>query len=87
MLTDCRALPSSDLWSLGVIIYKMHVGEVPFLSQSETATFQKILSLDFTWPEDIEVSIEAKDLVERLLKLNPRDRLGAGEPGSPNDMN
>jgi hypothetical protein len=34
--------------------------------------------LDFKWPEDLEVSIEAKDLVERLLKLNPRERLGAG---------
>lgn len=30
MLTDCRSLPASDLWSLGVMIYKMHVGKVPF---------------------------------------------------------
>jgi len=26
MLTDCQSLPASDLWSLGVLIYKMHVG-------------------------------------------------------------
>jgi 3-phosphoinositide dependent protein kinase-1 len=30
--------------------------------------------------------LEAIDLVERLLKLNPRERLGAGKPGSPNDL-
>lgn len=30
---------------------------------------------------------EAKDLVERLLKLNPGERIGAGKPGSPNDYN
>ena len=29
---------------------------------------------------------EAKDLVERLLKLHPPERLGAGKPGEPNDM-
>ena len=26
MLTDCRSLPASDLWALGVLIYRMHVG-------------------------------------------------------------
>jgi hypothetical protein len=34
--------------------------------------------LDFSWPDEIEVSAEAKDIVERLLKINPRQRLGAG---------
>ena len=29
---------------------------------------------------------EAKDLIERLLRLKPIERLGAGEPGSPNDL-
>ena len=78
MLTDCMALPSSDLWSLGVIIYRMHTGRYPFTSPIESNLFQKILSLDFSWPEDFIVSEEAKDIVERLLKLNPPERLGAG---------
>ena len=65
----------------------MHVGKVPFDDKDkDQSIFQKILSLDFRWPEDVQVSIEAKDLVERLIKLNSRDRLGAGEPGSPNDL-
>ena len=37
------------------------------------------------WPS--HVSAEAKDLVERLLKLKPIERLGAGRFGSPNDIN
>jgi 3-phosphoinositide dependent protein kinase-1 len=34
----------------------------------------------------LQISKEAKDLVSRLLKLNPSERLGAGPPGQPNDM-
>ena len=65
----------------------MHVGKVPFDDKDkDQSIFRKILSLDFRWPEDVEGSIEAKDFVERLLQLNSRDRLGAGEPGSPNDL-
>ena len=37
------------------------------------------------WPS--HVSAEAKDLVERLLKLKPIERLGAGRFGTPNDIN
>jgi serine/threonine protein kinase len=79
VLSDSRSLPASDLWSLGIIIYLMHVGKVPFDDKDkDQSIFQKILSLDFSWPHDVKVSIEAKDLVERLLKLNSRDRIGAG---------
>jgi serine/threonine protein kinase len=79
VLSDSRSLPASDLWSLGIIIYLMHVGKVPFDDKDkDQSIFQKILSLDFSWPHDVKISIEAKDLVERLLKLNSRDRIGAG---------
>jgi serine/threonine protein kinase len=44
------------------------------------------LSLDYAWPEKPTVSDEAKDLVERLLKLNPIERLGAGPMPSHNDF-
>lgn len=86
MLTDCTSLPSSDLWQLGVTIYRMHTGEFPFSSRIEANIFQKILSLDFSWPQNIEICAEAKDLVERLLKIKPQDRLGAGGPDSPNNI-
>lgn len=87
MLTDCKALPASDLWALGIMIFRMHTGKFPFNSPVEQNLFQKILSLDYEWPADLVIHHETKDLVERLLKLNPQDRLGAGSPGSPNDLN
>lgn len=77
MLTDCKALPAGDLWSLGIIIYRMITGKCPFNEQGQQQTFQKILSLDYEWPQDIQ-SPELRAIVERLLKLSPQDRLGAG---------
>jgi hypothetical protein len=49
----------------------MHVGRPPFQSPVEAQVYQKILSLDFSWPQNIEVSMEARDIVERLMKLKP----------------
>ena len=63
MLKDNCSLSASDLWSLGVTIYRMHVGECPFVSQIEANVFQKILTLDYSWPEELEVSPEAINIV------------------------
>ena len=82
MLQDNCSLPASDLWALGVSIYRMHVGECPFVGQIEANVFQKILSLDYGWPEELDVSAEAINIVAQLLKLDPNKRLGAGPPGS-----
>ena len=44
--------------------------------------FSHILDRQLTWPEDEDVSPECKDLVDRLLQLDPCDRFGhrgAGE--------
>ena len=56
MLTSARSLPGSDLWALGCIIYRMHVGEVPFLSKIESAVFQLILDAKIKWPKELYVS-------------------------------
>lgn len=86
MLQNCVSLPASDLWALGVMIYRMHTGQCPFVSPIETAVFQKILELDYEWPTDISISADAKSLVDSLLKLKPEERIGAGKPGTENDF-
>ncbi|CAL1706788.1 unnamed protein product [Somion occarium] len=75
---------SSDLWALGCIIYRMIAGQFPFQGLSEYLTLEKIKILEYTFPEGFDE--QAKDLVQKLLVRDPTQRLGAGEPDSPNSM-
>ncbi|KAI0342133.1 kinase-like protein [Trametopsis cervina] len=84
LLESSESSRSSDLWSLGCIIYQMVCGKFAFQGLSEYLTWQKIKQLDYSFPDGFDE--QAKDLVEHLLVRDPRQRLGAGPPGSANDM-
>ncbi|KAL9037155.1 MAG: hypothetical protein Q9180_003882 [Flavoplaca navasiana] len=73
LLRDKTACKASDLWAFGCIIYQLFAGRPPFKAGNEYLTFQKILSLDYAFPTGFPDV--AKDLVERLLVLEPSSRL------------
>ncbi|XP_068618793.1 3-phosphoinositide-dependent protein kinase 1 isoform X2 [Battus philenor] len=73
---DTRA---SDLWAFGCIIYQMISGLPPFRASTEFLTFQKILKMDYDFPEGFPA--DAKDLVEKLLVVDHTKRLGANDEG------
>jgi 3-phosphoinositide dependent protein kinase-1 len=73
LLTDKNACKASDLWAFGCIIYQLLAGRPPFKAGNEYQTFQKIVGLDYSFPDGFPP--HAKDLVERLLVLDPLTRL------------
>ena len=73
LLTDKNACKASDLWAFGCIIYQLLAGRPPFKAANEFLTFRKITNLEYEFPDGFpEV---ARDLVERLLVLDPSRRL------------
>ncbi|KAI3536857.1 hypothetical protein CSPX01_10557 [Colletotrichum filicis] len=61
-----------DLWSLGVLTYEFLVGEAPF-EDTPVMTQRRIARADMTVPSF--VSPEAKDLIKKLLVLDPEKRI------------
>uniref|UniRef100_A0A8D0BDS7 non-specific serine/threonine protein kinase n=1 Tax=Salvator merianae TaxID=96440 RepID=A0A8D0BDS7_SALMN len=62
-----------DLWCLGILCYEFLVGHPPFESPEHTATYRRIMSVDIKFPPFM--SDGARDLISKLLRHNPADRL------------
>jgi len=71
----------SDMWSIGCIIFLLLAGNLPFMGRSQKELFRKIVSgkYEFAAEDWANVSEDAKDLVRRLLVLNPDERMTANE--------
>ncbi|XP_042358929.1 rho-associated protein kinase 2-like isoform X2 [Plectropomus leopardus] len=66
-----------DWWSVGVFIYELLVGETPFYAESLVGTYGKIMNHknSLVFPDDIEMSQNAKDLICAFL-TDRKVRLG-----------
>ncbi|KAF7558369.1 hypothetical protein G7046_g5777 [Stylonectria norvegica] len=73
LLTHKNACKASDLWAFGCIVYQLLAGRPPFKGGSEYLTFQKIVNLEYEFPQGFPPA--ARDLVERCLVLDPARRL------------
>ncbi|XP_028304560.1 ribosomal protein S6 kinase beta-2-like [Gouania willdenowi] len=68
---------SVDWWSLGALMYDMMTGSPPFTAENRKKTIDKILKCKINLPPYL--TIDARDLIKKLLKKNSAQRLGSGK--------
>ena len=61
----------TDIWSSGIILFAMLCGSFPFDDECEQILYSKIVKGEYTFPSDITLSDEAKNLVNKILVVNP----------------
>ncbi|XP_061208215.1 microtubule-associated serine/threonine-protein kinase 3 isoform X3 [Neopsephotus bourkii] len=68
-----------DWWAMGIILYEFLVGCVPFFGDTPEELFGQVISDEIMWPEgDEALPADAQDLITRLLRQCPLERLGTG---------
>ena len=74
------ALPQSDLYSLGVMLYEMITGMVPFDDPSPTAVALQHLTQPPPAPRSInpDISVDVEAILLKALQKSPKDRYQKG---------
>lgn len=66
-----------DLWSMGVIIWMLLIGRLPFRKEKDTEIMKEIRTAELDWSDWVGISQDAKDLVEKLLVRDRQRRIDA----------
>uniref|UniRef100_A0A7N8XAF7 non-specific serine/threonine protein kinase n=1 Tax=Mastacembelus armatus TaxID=205130 RepID=A0A7N8XAF7_9TELE len=68
-----------DWWAMGIILYEFLVGCVPFFGDTPEQLFGQVVNDEIIWPDGEDaLPADAQDLITRLLRQSPLERLGTG---------
>ena len=62
-----------DIWCIGMLLFQLVTAKEPFEGDDIFKVRENILKLKIDWPKDI--NSDAKDLIKKILKLEPKKRL------------
>lgn len=68
-----------DWWTFGIFLYELLYGKTPFKGSSNEDTISNVVSQCLNFPQCPMVSSHARDLMRRLLKKEPENRLGSAK--------
>ncbi|KAL0210751.1 hypothetical protein P9112_009049 [Eukaryota sp. TZLM1-RC] len=76
-----RVGTSADVWSLGVVCFTLLAGFPPFFCEDQQELMHQIVCGDYSFPSPYcdHFTAEAKDLIARMLVLDPQHRITASE--------
>ena len=66
-----------DIWCIGVLLFELITGNVPFQGNDIDTLKNNILHLRIAWPKDINP--DAKNLISKILKIEPNQRISLKE--------
>ena len=66
----------ADWWSFGILIYEMLFGIPPFYSNNVQRMYEKTLKEELVFKSGVEISMECRNLISRLLCKSVENRLG-----------
>ncbi|CAH1779722.1 unnamed protein product [Owenia fusiformis] len=72
LLGDSYSAPAVDVWSLGVLLYMLVVGEAPFQEANDSETLTMIMDCKYRIPETM--SPTCRSLIDKMLRREPEDR-------------
>ena len=68
-----------DIWSIGVIMFTLLFGKPPFEDNTVEQTYENIKNNRYVFPAQIPCSLAVKDLINRILVMDPAKRLSLEE--------
>lgn len=60
----------ADVWSLGIFLYTILIGQAPFHTSSQQETYSKIKSGQIQYPSQPVLSVHAKSLIQQILNVD-----------------